>query len=185
MKGQILYRLIVQYPPEAYYPAEMSMGDALDPDWEPEGWRQLMPEDWHGDEFAWPKNKLYWSKSGAEARADLFRKYGAIVTVVKSNPITWTDPAPRIRLARCMNDDFETGRACDGFLTFIPGDRDAGCSVCSARCGVLGADYIDGLGPTQEAREQFAQEVAKAWAEDHAAGHPKGPGGCPCNGGGL
>ena len=40
--------------------------------------------------FNWPVNRKYFNRSHAETRADLFRKYGATVTVQQSNPVEWS-----------------------------------------------------------------------------------------------
>lgn len=105
-----LYRLDVVLPPGSDPAA-----DDYDPDWEPPNWREIdrdlyartaprlpAPDgDPFGDEpdmagwepspFFWPAARIYRSRSGAETRADLFRRYGAVVTVVASNPVTWPD----------------------------------------------------------------------------------------------
>ncbi len=58
----------------------------LPEDWEP-GWSTYTPRPWPG----WPAVKMYFSKSGAEARANLFRRYGASVQVIASKPVEWPD----------------------------------------------------------------------------------------------
>ena len=81
-----LYRLVVTLPPEA-----------AEPDWEPQAWLdQLPPYPLEGappeameGRFEWPRNRLYQSASGAKRRADLYRKYGATVTIERSAPVTW------------------------------------------------------------------------------------------------
>lgn len=75
-----LYRLVVTLPAEA-----------AEPGWEPQAW--LDDEDNHGpwNDFHWPKKPLYKSASGARKRADLFRSYGAEVTVRRSEPVTWPE----------------------------------------------------------------------------------------------
>ena len=40
--------------------------------------------------FWWPRCPRYLSKRAAVKRADLLRMYGATVTVVQSDPITWS-----------------------------------------------------------------------------------------------
>lgn len=74
-----LYRLDVTYPP-----------GSLEWGWEPENWDpgySANPES--DDTFRWPRNPLYMSASGARRRAQLFRKYGAAVAVVRSLPVEW------------------------------------------------------------------------------------------------
>jgi len=50
---------------------------------------------------------------------------------------------PRERRARCNNYREDLDRSCDGALHFRPGDLDAPCDTCGARCGRMVADYID------------------------------------------
>lgn len=82
MTERFVYRLDVIYPE-----------GSDDPDWAPEGWVEWQAP-YSPDEdgsFFWPRVRPYLSRSGAEARAALLRKYGATVTVVQSNPVTWPD----------------------------------------------------------------------------------------------
>lgn len=109
-----LYRLDIDLPPESDPNAE-----DYNPDWEPENWRDIdraryaetaprkpIPgadegpfgpdtepdmSGWELTPFYWPAARIYRSKSGADVRADLFRRYGAAVRVVRSNPITWPE----------------------------------------------------------------------------------------------
>lgn len=82
-----VYRIDVEYPPGSRYPEEGWR------EWEPEGWEPDFREDEVGGlsevPFQWPNVRLYLSKSGAEARASLLRKYGAKATVVRSLPVVW------------------------------------------------------------------------------------------------
>jgi hypothetical protein len=41
--------------------------------------------------FAWPAVKVWFTARPAYRRADLLRCYGATVTVVESDPITWPE----------------------------------------------------------------------------------------------
>lgn len=41
--------------------------------------------------FHWPARRVYFDQRNANRRADLFRKYGATVTVERSDPIVWTE----------------------------------------------------------------------------------------------
>jgi hypothetical protein len=70
--------------------------------WEPEGWADLCAaRGWYEPDhsvegpppFAWPRRKLYFSKSGADTRAELLRTYGATVEVKRSLPIMWPEDA--------------------------------------------------------------------------------------------
>lgn len=76
-----VYRLVVEYPP-----------GSLDRGWEPRGWEPepgpYIPEQ-EGPEFRWPANRLCLTPATARRRADLFRRYGATVTVEVSDPVTW------------------------------------------------------------------------------------------------
>jgi hypothetical protein len=86
MSNVYVYRLDITYPP-----------GSEEPGWQPEGWE---PQEyqitsgpdagaWDSESFRWPRERMYFSKSGAEGRADLFRKYGAKVTVRRSHSVTW------------------------------------------------------------------------------------------------
>lgn len=75
-----VYRLDVTYPPGT----EPGSGWAP-PDYEP-------PDFYDEDAtrpWTWPRNKLFLSASGARARAELFRQYGATVVIVPSWPVIW------------------------------------------------------------------------------------------------
>lgn len=75
-RKQYAYRLTVLLPDEP----------TLD-EWEP-AWHDLEGT----EEFYWPRwQRYYFSASGAKKRADLLRKYGATVTVERSEPIVWTE----------------------------------------------------------------------------------------------
>lgn len=75
-----VYRLDVTYPPGS---------DA--PGWTPEGWDPDEYRDAWTDKFVWPRARKFLSRRGAEDRAKLLRSYGATVTVVPSDPVTWPD----------------------------------------------------------------------------------------------
>jgi hypothetical protein len=78
-----VYRLVVTYPE-----------GSLEWGWEPPGWERYpedhfyVPDD-EGVEFRWPANRLCLSPATAKRRADLFRKYGATVEIVRSLPVEW------------------------------------------------------------------------------------------------
>lgn len=81
-----VYRLDVTYPP-----------GSDEYGWAPEGWddapenQEMEPDTgaWGPAPFHWPAVRRYQSRGGAERRAELLRSYGATVTVVRSNPVTW------------------------------------------------------------------------------------------------
>jgi hypothetical protein len=89
MRRSYVYRLDVTYPP-----------NSLDLGWEPpgyDGWDD--PGGMNGNRgewipFSWPQNRLCLSAPTAKRRADLFRKYGAKVTIVRSAPIEWPEVTP-------------------------------------------------------------------------------------------
>jgi len=86
-RSMFVYRLVVEYPEGS---------DA--PGWEPEGWE---PEWFTLDEtapFRWPRVRSYFSLSGATARARLFARYGANVTIERSAPVDWSEPNPVARI---------------------------------------------------------------------------------------
>lgn len=66
---------------------------SLEPGWEPDPLRYSTRLDDDDDVFRWPRNRLCLTPGTAKRRADLFRKYGAEVTIEPSNPVTWPDPA--------------------------------------------------------------------------------------------
>ena len=84
-----VYKLAVTYPP-----------GSREYGWEPPGWGAgseayldgyvTNPDD--PGEFRWPRERLYLSRSGANAGADLFRKYGATAEIVRSERVTWGEP---------------------------------------------------------------------------------------------
>lgn len=41
--------------------------------------------------FKWPRNRRYITQDSAEARARLFREYGAEARVVASKPVEWEE----------------------------------------------------------------------------------------------
>jgi hypothetical protein len=88
-----IYRLNVEYP---QMPCE-GWTFTEDVGWIPKDWEDN-PMAWgkeadtNADEFypfRWPANRNYLSRTGAEGRAKLFRKYGATVTVEASEPVAW------------------------------------------------------------------------------------------------
>jgi hypothetical protein len=87
MKQKRLYRLEIIYPEGSHAKG-----------WRPACWsdpaylqslsRQERRE-LRNREFKWPRNHDYQSSSGAYARANLLRWYGAEAEVLPSNPVTW------------------------------------------------------------------------------------------------
>ncbi len=77
-----VYRLDVTYPPGSRRPG-----------WQPAGWESRWAPgpipDGEADYFRWPAERRFLSRSGAMKRAALLRSYGAEVTVVASDPVTW------------------------------------------------------------------------------------------------
>lgn len=60
--------------------------------WEPKDWDGWADEGASRDPsiyFQWPSVKTYLSQSAAKRRADLLRKYGASIEIVRSEPIVW------------------------------------------------------------------------------------------------
>lgn len=82
-----LYRLNVQLPP-----------GSDEPGWEPPGWsddpeHKVQDPETGGYEtadFSWPALRAYLSPAAANRRATLLRRYGAVVTVERSEPIAWS-----------------------------------------------------------------------------------------------
>ena len=91
MSRRYLYRLDVTYPP-----------GSNEYGWSPPGWDEDPTNDAVEAEtgapytapFWWPTHHVYQSRSGAKKRADLLRKYGATVALIRSNPVTWPDATP-------------------------------------------------------------------------------------------
>ena len=91
-----VYRLLVAHPPEAFkggVPAFYSDGSPmLDWNWEPPGWdedaaNELGPD---YDRLRWPvSRRRFLSHTSAKQRAALLEKYGAKVTIERSEPVTW------------------------------------------------------------------------------------------------
>lgn len=78
-----VYSLHVTYPPRW-----------LEPGWEPPGREPGYTVGSGGDDdelyqFRWPQNRLCRTLGTAKRRADLFRKYGAHVTITRSLPVEW------------------------------------------------------------------------------------------------
>ncbi len=70
------YRLEVEYP----------AGDEP-----PTLWQEEYADEPHVV-FQWPQTRRYLSYSGARKRADLLRRYGCVVGIQRSEPITWVEP---------------------------------------------------------------------------------------------
>jgi hypothetical protein len=60
-----------------------------------------------------------------------------------------------IRIARCDNYREDLDQPCDGRLHFKPGDIEAPCDTCGARCGYLVAKYLNGRSGWRESREKY------------------------------
>jgi hypothetical protein len=72
------YRLVVEYP------------EGVDWSNPPELWERDPDPEAPG--FQWPQARRYLSYSGARKRADLLRRYGCVVGIQRSEPITWVEP---------------------------------------------------------------------------------------------
>ena len=70
------YRLLVEYP------------DITEP---PKCWEEMYMDEPNAV-FQWPRVKTYLSLTGVRKRADMLRRYGCVVTIERSEPITWTKP---------------------------------------------------------------------------------------------
>jgi hypothetical protein len=99
-REQRLYRLEVTYPEAAMIEREGHFPDAdaddiyygLDPEWEPAGWAPTAEwvQRFKTTAFFWPNSrKLYLSRSGARARAQLLESYGATVVIRRTEPVKW------------------------------------------------------------------------------------------------
>jgi len=102
-RTRYVFRLDITYPP-----ASRMAG------WQPENWRALLgTEDWGRPEidhayvalltdeqiaeahpFRWPLERLFLTRENAMARAARLRAAGALVNVVRSQPIVWPDDSP-------------------------------------------------------------------------------------------
>lgn len=72
-----VYHLDVVYPLESFRP-----------NWEPEGWEPLYGEP-DQQTFRWPRRKNYFSAAAARERADLLKRWGCTVIIMRSTSITW------------------------------------------------------------------------------------------------
>jgi hypothetical protein len=98
------YRVEITSYPEGAVLEEITdeAGDtwqALDPDWEPEGWladddtREWWVSNNSDPAFYWPSTKTWWRSRGtAVARKRLIESYGATAEVIVSDPIVWRTP---------------------------------------------------------------------------------------------
>lgn len=78
-----VYRLVVTYPEGSREPGWRP------PDWDGwSEWDEQRPDGSTG--FQWPGVRLYLSKGRADARAEMLRKFGSTVTVLRSNPVEWS-----------------------------------------------------------------------------------------------
>lgn len=76
-----VWRLEVEYPPTTPWPNGGVPGNEA-------SYKFAAENDGH---FWWPRHTRYLSERTAYRRAELLRKYGATVTVVRSDPITWPE----------------------------------------------------------------------------------------------
>lgn len=80
-RPRYVWRLEVTYPPIEPWPNSGVPGNAASYEFAAEN-----------DGYFWfPRHTRYLSERTANKRAELLRKYGATVKVVKSNPITWPE----------------------------------------------------------------------------------------------
>ncbi|MFZ4894658.1 hypothetical protein ACL9RL_09425 [Plantibacter sp. Mn2098] len=116
-----IFRLEVTYPAASLREYEERDAETesietfteLDPNWKPEGWEASADwvERFHTDRFFWPAVKpFYNTRSTANERARLFRKYGATVVVRQSRPIEWeyTEAEVLARRVRELEDQLAT-----------------------------------------------------------------------------
>ncbi|MGW6376282.1 hypothetical protein ACWFRB_09485 [Rhodococcus sp. NPDC055112] len=91
-----LYRVVITRYPEGALHRDDPEDDYMypDPNWAPAGWKlegnyvEIMGT----TDFVWPvTNKEYKSRSTANKRAALIRRYGAECEVQRSSRITWPD----------------------------------------------------------------------------------------------
>lgn len=61
--------------------------------WEPDWWRRP-PEPPDREAFRWPRNRLFLTRENAMRRAAWLRGCGALVNVVRSQPVVWPDDTP-------------------------------------------------------------------------------------------
>lgn len=131
-----LYRVVVTKMPEgSHWEQELDDGTLIGgpvDGWAPAGWK---PEGNYVEilgttEFVWPvTNKLYKSRSTANKRAALMRRYGAECEVQRSSRITWPDeePAPEEASANEFSFYSEPYRIVPGVFTGVgsgPDDAD-------------------------------------------------------------
>lgn len=94
--NQYVWALSVEYPDAAYRQDERDrelFGD-LDPNWKPEDWNpdEDYLERYGDDDFRWPKvERIYRSRDAAVRRAQLLERYGAIVKLLRSAPLTFEE----------------------------------------------------------------------------------------------
>lgn len=101
-RTRYVFRLDITYPPGSRIAG-----------WQPDNWRTLLGSlDWgppsidHDDvatmtdlevslvPFKWPRERLFLTRENAMRRAALLRAAGALVNVVRSQPIVWPDDSP-------------------------------------------------------------------------------------------
>lgn len=89
------YRLAVTYPEGVDWRNPPAA-------WEPANWGSWTED---APSFYWPAPRVYFSRSGAKKRADLLVSYGCVVTIERSNEITWPDSYPKATTDQKGNDE--------------------------------------------------------------------------------
>ncbi|MGN5238076.1 hypothetical protein [Rhodococcus sp. SJ-3] len=101
--NEYVWKLQVEYPEDCLYPEDHEPGYLAGnqrSDWKPAGW--VADEEWierYGSEdFFWPKvERIYRSRSAAVRRAQLLERYGAVVKLLRSVPLTFEEkPFPGV-----------------------------------------------------------------------------------------
>jgi hypothetical protein len=80
-------RIVYVWRLEVTYPA-----GSREPGWSPPGWVsgwEPDPDVGEVEVFRWPAVHDHLSRSGAETRAELLRRFGATVEVIRSQPVAW------------------------------------------------------------------------------------------------
>ena len=119
MRTVRIYRLDITYPPRSHWTVDdwdidwsppgwgddlraewakyredvdafRAAGGNTDDPWDSGPMAPRLPLEAASDRFQWPVNRRYFNPRSAENRADLFRKYGATVKVLKSAPVEWS-----------------------------------------------------------------------------------------------
>jgi len=81
-----MYKMeITKYPDGAIYEWDEGAFD-INEDWEPEGWQEYSEEKFGAYKpFFWPKqNKLYQSRSAAQSKVDIVRRWGGEAIILEA-----------------------------------------------------------------------------------------------------